>query len=155
MIRSIALLAGVLFLAACSTTSQVYQPHTPVAGQVYAYSFSNQGGDDVAGITTLDAVIKKSLREAGLLGGGAGDRKIEVVLTHYYVRSNGARFWAGIMAGRDKIISHVRIVGADGAQEGNFQVETTNTTAWGSTEGLMQKHADEIVARTLGRSTSG
>ena len=122
---------------------------------MYAYSFSNQGGDDHAGIATLDSVIQKTLREAGLLAGSAGDRKIEVVLTHYYVRSNGARFWAGIMAGRDKIISNVRIVGTDGAQVGNFQVETTNTTAWGSSEGLMQKHADEIAARTLGRSTHG
>ena len=155
MIRSVALLACVLFLGACSTTSQVYQAHAPIAGQVYAYSFSNQGGDDHAGIATLDSVIQKTLREAGLLAGSAGDRKIEVVLTHYYVRSNGARFWAGIMAGRDKIISNVRIVGTDGAQVGNFQVETTNTTAWGSSDGLMQKHADEIAARTLGRSTHG
>lgn len=153
MIRSVALLACVLFLAACSTTSRVHQAHTPVAGQVYAYSFSNQGGDDHEGIATLDSVIQGKLREAGLLAGGASERKIEVVLKHYYVRSNGARFWAGIMAGRDKIISSVRIVGADGAQAGNFEVETTNTTAWGSTDGLMQKHADEIVARTLGRDT--
>lgn len=155
MIRSIALLACVLFLGACSTTSQVHQAHAPTAGQAYAYSFTNKGGDDHAGIATLDSVIQKKLRESGLLAGGAADRKIDVVVTHYYVRSNGARFWAGIMAGRDKIISNVRILDADGSQMGNFEVETTNTTAWGTTDGLMQKHADEIVARTLGRSVKG
>jgi hypothetical protein len=154
MIRSVALLACVLFLGACSTTSRVHQAHAPAPGQVYAYSFTNKGGDDQAGIATLDSLIQRKLREAGLLSGAAADRKIDVVLTHYYVRSNGARFWAGIMAGRDKIISNVRILGVDGGQIGNFEVETTNTTAWGTTDGLMQKHADEIVARTLGRSAS-
>lgn len=152
MIRSIALLACLLFLGACSTTSRVHQAHAPTTGQVYAYSFSNKGGDDHAGIAILDSVIQRKLREAGLLSAGAADRKIDVVLTHYYVRSNGARFWAGIMAGRDKIISNVRILAAGGDQIGNFEVETTNTTAWGTTDGLMRKHADEIVVRTLGRS---
>ena len=155
MIRSITLTACVLLLAACSTTSKVHQAHTPVSGQVYAYSFSNQGGDDEAGIATLDGLIQMKLRQAGLLAEDASDHKIEVVVKHYYVRSNGARFWAGIMAGRDKIISNVRIVAADGAQMGSFDVETTNATAYGSSEGLMMKHADEIVARTLGRSAKG
>lgn len=147
MIRSATLLACVLFLAACSTTSAVHQRHTPAAGQVYAYSFENQGGDDVEGIAKLDGVIQSKLRQAGLLAGGGAERKLEITLKHYYLRSNGARFWAGVMAGRDKIISNVRVVGADGTQAGSFDVETTNVSAWGTSDGLMQKHADEIVAR--------
>ena len=137
-----------LLLAACSTTSTVHQQHAPAAtGQVYAYSFENQGGDDAEGIARLDGVIQDRLRQAGLLGGAGADRKIEVTLRHYYLRSNAGRFWAGIMAGRDKIISDVRILDAGGRQRGSFQVETTNSTAWGTSDGLMQKHADEIVAR--------
>ena len=73
--------------------------------------------------------------------------KIDIVLKHYYLRSNGARFWAGIMAGRDKIISRVRVLGVDGAQVGSFDVETTNVSAWGTSGGLMERHADEIVAK--------
>lgn len=152
MMRPIALALCVLLMAACSTTSRVHQAHAPAAGQTYAYSFANQGGDDHEGIAKLDSVIQGELRKAGLLSSGPADQKIEVVVKHYYVRHNAARFLVGIMAGRDKIVSRVRILGADGAQVGNFEVETTNTTAWGSTEGLMQKHAEEIVARTLGRS---
>lgn len=148
MIRPLILSVLVLFLAACSTTSTVHQRHAPAAaGQVYEYSFENQGGDDAEGIARLDGVIQDRLRQAGLLGGAGAGQKIEVTLRHYYLRSNAGRFWAGIMAGRDKIISDVRIVGSDGAQGGSFQVETTNSTAWGSSDGLMQKHADEIVAR--------
>ena len=147
MFRSLAITAGILLLAACSTTSTVHQAHRAPVDQVYAYAFSNQGGDDHEGIAQLDGVIQSHLRQAGLIDVGTAGPKIEVVVKHYYVRSNGARFWAGIMAGRDKIISNVRVTGADGAQVGNFDVETFNSTAWGTTDGLMQKHAEELVAR--------
>lgn len=145
--RALLVSATLLFLAACSTTSAVHQAHTRAPGQSYEYSFTNRGGDDAEGVAKLDAVIQSHLRDAGLLAPASADGKIEVVVKHFYVRSNAARFWAGIMAGRDKIISQVRVLGADGAQLGNFEVETTNTTAWGTTEGLMQKHAEEIVSR--------
>lgn len=147
MIRFVALSACMLVMTACSTTSTIHKAHTPTPGQVYGYSFSNKGGDDLEGIARLDEVIQGRLREAGLLAGGEAEQRIEVVLTHYYVRSNAARFWAGIMAGRDKIASTVRIVAADGTTFGEFEVETTNLTGWGRTAGLMERHADEIVAR--------
>ncbi len=147
MFRSLALTASILLLAACSTTSTVHQTHSAPPGQTYAYSFSNQGGDNHESIARLDGIIQTHLREAGLLDAGDANPKIEVVLKHYYVRSNGARFWAGIMAGRDKIVSSVRVVGADGSQTGNFDVETFNSTAWGTTDGLMEKHAEELVSR--------
>lgn len=145
--RALALSLTLLFLTACSTTSAVHQAHTRAPGQAYEYAFANQGGDDAEGIAKLDAVIQSHLRDAGLLAPAAAEGRIEVVVKHFYVRSNGARFWAGIMAGRDKIISQVRVLGVDGAQAGDFEVETTNTTAWGTTEGLMKTHAEEIVTR--------
>ena len=99
MFRSLAIAAGILLLAACSTTSTVHQAHRAPVDQVYAYAFSNQGGDDHEGIAQLDGVIQSHLRQAGLIDAGTANPKIEVVVKHYYVRSNGARFWAGIMAG--------------------------------------------------------
>ena len=148
MLRSFVLLCGLLFLAACSTTSTIHQPYDGPAGQAYAYAFANEGGDDMEGIAELDSTIQRKLREAGLLAGTTtASMKIDIVLKHYYLRSNGARFWAGIMAGRDKIISQVRVFGENGAQVGNFEVETTNVSAWGTSGGLMEKHADEIVAK--------
>lgn len=135
-----------LVLGACSTTSTVRQAPEVVAGRTYALAFVNEGGDDVEGIAALERAIRSRLDAAGLLGESGDATRLEVTLTHYYVRSNGARFWAGIMAGRDKIISRVRIVGADGRQAGSFDVESTNSTAWGTTDGLHEKHAEEIVA---------
>jgi hypothetical protein len=137
-----------LTLAACTTTSTVHQQPELSSNQAYAYAFENNGGDDAEGIAELDRMIQGRLRQSGLLAAGqAPGGKIDVELTHYYVRSNAARFWAGIMAGRDKIISQVTVHDAGGQEIGSFKVETTNITAWGTKGGLMERHADEIVAR--------
>jgi hypothetical protein len=142
-----------LLLAACSTTSTVHQPLPAAVGQVptngYAYAFVNHGGDDVEGIARLDRLIQARLLQAGLVA-GIGEPpsgRVEIDLTHYYVRSNAARFWAGILAGRDRIVSEVAVFDDAGRRVGSFEVETTNLSAWGSTEGLMDRHAGEIVAR--------
>ena len=147
MLRSVALAASILLLAACSTTSTVPQPPRLESNQTYAYSFDNQGGDNHAAIARLDNVIQSRLRAEGLVRTGEDNPRIEVVLRHFYVRSNATRFWAGIMAGRDKIVSNIRVIGTDGSQIGNFDVETFNSTAWGSSEGLMERHAEEVVNR--------
>jgi len=141
--------AFVLFLslAACSTTSTVLQaPAASIAGP-YGYVFENQGGDDAAAIAELDRTIQRTLKDAGLFVPGTAGRRIEVALTHFYLRSDGARFWAGAMAGRDKIISRVRVVEANGTQLASFEVTSTNATAAGSSGGLMEKHAEEILAQ--------
>ena len=147
MIRTITLAAIFVLIAGCSTTSTVHQAPQLQPTQTYSYSFSNEGGDDLEGVKRLDDVIQTHLREAGLTGSGNSNAIIQVIVKHYYVRSNGARFMAGIMAGRDKILSNVRVVGTDGSQLGNFDVETFNSTAWGTTDGLMKKHAEEIVSK--------
>lgn len=51
-----------------------------------------------------------------------------MVVKHYYVSSNGTRIWAGVMAGQDRIVSNVRVTGADGTQVGSFDSETFNST---------------------------
>ncbi len=140
-----------LALAACSTTSTVLQPGSAPAGLRYRYALDNQAGADAEGRAALDAAIRTALGEAGLLADGGGPAgRIEVTLTHYYMRSGGARFWVGVMAGRDKISSRVRVLDAGGRQVGSFEVESTNATAWGTTGGLMEKHAQELVARVRG-----
>lgn len=137
-------------LAACSTTSTVHRPHTVAAGQQYSYSFTNENGPDHASeVAELDRMIRHRLDDAGLLGNS--DHRIQVTLSHYYVRSNAKRFWAGIMAGRDKVSSTVQVFDASGTEVGRFDVESVNSTAMGSRETLLTEHAGEIVARLTGR----
>ena len=82
----------------------------PASARTYAYTFVNEGGDDAEGIARLDSFIQQRLRDARLLADGKGDGRVEVTVTHYYARSDGARAWAGIMAGRDKVASRVGVV---------------------------------------------
>ena len=61
-----------------------------------------------------------------------------------------AAFWEdqpGILAGRDRIASTVTVSAADGTPLGRYEVETRNLSAFGSTQGLIERHAEEVVAR--------
>lgn len=150
VINRIALLLVVVLLSACSTTSRVHQAHAGFQGQSFEYQFSNRGGDNADGIAELSRVVQNQLQVSGLINNGAASGKIEITLTHYYMRHGAARALVGIMAGRDKIVSHVRVVDATGVQRAAFEVESTNSTAWGTTGGLHQKHAEEIALRLKG-----
>src|SRR5690349_13966939 len=126
MVRVVAIILG-LAVAACSTTSTVHQPLPAASGEVpvhaYAYAFENHGGDDLEGIDRLDRLIQGRLLQAGLVAGMGkpSSGRVQVDLRHYYLRSNGARFWAGIMAGRDKIVSEVEVLDDAGGQVGSFE----------------------------------
>lgn len=150
VIHRIALLLLVALLSACSTTSRVHQAHTGFQGKSFDYHFTNRGGDNAEGVAELNRVVQNQLQAQGFINNGTANGKIDITLTHYYVRHGAARALVGIMAGRDKIISHVRVLDAAGAQLASFEVESTNTTAWGTTGGLHQKHAEEIALRLKG-----
>ena len=146
--KRIACAFPLLLLSACATTSTVQQQHAPAPGLAYAYTFENNGGDDLAGIARLARIVQERLGDAGLLAEAAtANGRVEVELTHYYVRADATRFLAGILAGRDRITSQVTVLDASGNRFGRFEVDTTNLTAWGSKDGLMEAHAEEIVAR--------
>ena len=138
-----------LALAACVTTSTVHQPLAPASATgTYGVSFASGTGDDADGIARLERVILLRMHEAGVLAPpDAKAPRAEITITHYSLRGDAARLIAGILAGRDRIASQVRVIDPDGRESGHFDVETTNLTAMGSREGLMERHADEIIAR--------
>ena len=78
MIRFAAALL-LLALAACSTTSTVYQPlpAQPSVGQAYAYAFENNGGDDLEGIAKLDRMIHATGYSLAGLASAAGTIAVE------------------------------------------------------------------------------
>jgi len=125
----------------------VYAPVQAPQDTLYQLRVEGHGTEDAAGLAQLEQAIRSELSQKQLLAHpGAEGGTIEVKVTHYYARSNAARFWVGVMAGRDKIISQVRVLNPAGELVGSFQVESTNATAMGSTEGLHRKHAEEIAA---------
>ncbi|MGY0611580.1 MULTISPECIES: DUF4410 domain-containing protein [unclassified Luteimonas] len=141
-----AILLGAL-LAGCSTTSVVHQPYTAADNQKYSFEIKNNGDADAEGLGTLERHLGQKLRERGLFADGGDAVRVEVTLTHFRLRSDGARLWAGIMAGRDKVASTVRLLAPDGRVVGHFDVETFNASAWLTSAGLLENHATEIVDR--------
>jgi hypothetical protein len=139
-------------VAACSTTGAGRSPPalasdpSPLAR---AYAFDNATDFDPATVARLDRAVHARLLTAGQVApaGTPAVGRIEVRLTHLYLRSDTARFLAGILAGRDRIASTVTVSAADGAPLGRFEVETRNLSAFGSTQGLIERHAEEIVVR--------
>lgn len=135
-------------MAGCSTTSTVHQRYAAPDGQRYTYEIRNNGAADAEGLAILEQHLGRKLGERGLAAGdAAGAARVEVTLTHFRLRSDGARFWAGIAAGRDKVASSVRVVASDGRVLGRYDVETFNASAWLTSAGLLENHATEIVDR--------
>ena len=92
--------------------------------------------------------LQAALGQAGLLGSGRAAATLEVVMTRYQMRPGAARAWAGVMAGTDRLDSTISVrAPGDGAVTQQFSVSSKNVTAWGSSRGLIQKHADQIVKR--------
>ncbi|WP_369940616.1 hypothetical protein [Xanthomonas medicagonis] len=142
-------LVGVMLIAGCSTNSVVRQTYKATAPETYWYQIKGNEDTDADSLGMFQRQLDEKLGEAHLRGseGDARARKMTIIIEHYYMRSNGARFWAGIMAGRDKIKSRVEVAGEDGKTAARFDVESTNTSAWGTSEGLVGRHAEEIVER--------
>ena len=62
------------------------------------------------------------------------------------MRADGARIMAGIFAGTDAIRTLVIVNDTDNTETlGEFSVVSKNSTAWGTTKGLIEGHADKII----------
>lgn len=142
-------MAGALALAGCATGSTVHQSYKAASPETYAVSMTAASTAGEADIPSLRAQVDEKLAAAGLAGrkGDGSARDVSVTITHWYVRHGAARALVGVMAGRDKIVSKVEVKGANGQRVAAFDVESTNATAWGTTGGLLGKHAQEIVDR--------
>lgn len=142
-------MAATLLLAGCSTNSVVHKGYKAAAPETFWYELKGNEDTDEAALAQLRTQLDAKLAEARLAGDKnvAGSRRVEIAITHYYLRSNATRILAGIMAGRDKVTSAVQVKGDGGETLASFDIESTNATAWGTSGGLIGKHADEIIAR--------
>jgi hypothetical protein len=149
--------ASLLFvLTGCiGTSSQVRSAYAPAAGDKFAYAIENAGGMSAEGLQILDDKLKSELSTGGLLAAASDPaaRKVEIRITNYRMRHGAARAMAGIMAGKDNITSDVRILErGTGKLLGQLTVESGNATAVGTSRGLIEGHAREIVEFLRGSS---
>lgn len=74
-------------------------------------------------------------------------RTLEVNVTNYVIRHGASRAMRGLFAGSDNVQSTVKVKDlATGNTLSEFAVESKNFSAWGRSGGLIEDHADEIVA---------
>lgn len=148
-------LLGALALSACGTSSQVTQRYAPAPGDQFAYSIDNRGGMSEENLATLRTSLDSQLRGAGLLAAtpSSAGRHVTITINEYRMHHGAARALVGIMAGKDTIRSTVQVTDRDGNVLGSGEIDSGNATAWGTTGGLVEGHAEEIA--NFLRGTSG
>ncbi len=137
----------VIALSACGTSSQVRTSYAPAASDKFTYEIINTDGMSDAGLTTLKEKLDAALAARGQRAAGTEPdaKKLNIEITNYYMRNGAARILVGIMAGVDSVRSTVKITDASGTVLGQADVNTKNATAFRTSDGLIESHANEIV----------
>lgn len=144
-----AILSGCAGTAAKSQSSYKLQPNDKFKLQLNTPTEANQEA-----VTILRNRLTDQLAKNGLLAPAtdASARTLEVNVTNYRMRHGSARALAGIFAGKDNIQSTTKIKEANnGGAISEFAVESTNPSAWGTSRGLIEEHADTVVQTLKGK----
>jgi hypothetical protein len=132
-----------LLAAGCAGTSlNVQKAYAPGAGEKYSYTVNPKVEVPAEALDILKARLQSQLADRTDPAG----RKVEIAITNYYMRHGAARALVGIMAGADNMLSVVTVRDAAGAVVGEFAVESKNPSAWGTSRGMIEEHADKIAA---------
>ncbi len=143
-----ALLSSLLLAACIGTSLRVNAPYQPSPGQKLTYELVDKAQTSEEALTIMRERLNEELEAAGLLakGADASTRAVEIVVTNYFMRHGAARFWGGVFAGTDNIVTTVVVKDAKTqAVVSKFEAESKNPTAWATSRGLIQGHADKIV----------
>jgi len=138
-----------LLLAGCMGTSlRAHTPYQPSAGQSFTYKFVDGEKMSVEGLEIMRERLGSQLEAAGLLAKSAAGptREVDIVINNYFMRHGAARAMGGILHGIDNIFTTVVVKDARTMTVlSKFEVESKNPTAWATSRGLIQGHADKIV----------
>lgn len=147
------MLMASLVLVGCGTSGQVRTQYSHATADRFAFEVVNTGEMSPEGLGIFRKQLDLALSAQGKLA-AAGDpaaRKVRIEITHYRMRHGATRALVGILAGKDSITSTVKILDDTGKVIGETEVDSGNATAWGTSHGLIEGHADEIVAFLTGK----
>jgi hypothetical protein len=137
-----------MVLAGCATTAQIQSEYRLAQGEKLKLQVTVPPSATEEALQIFNERLTTQLWSNGLLAGptDATARNLEVAVTNYSMRHGAARAMLGIMAGSDNMQSTVKIKDqATGSVLSEFTVESTNSTAWGTSRGMIEDHADKIV----------
>lgn len=135
-------------LGGCSTAGNVQRAYRPAPGDTISYVIIPKAEVSDEALAILRSELDGELRASGLLAAGPADARkaVEISITSYRMRHGATRAMVGIMAGSDNMQSSVVVTDkASGAVVGQFSVQSKNSTAWGTSRGMIADHAGKIV----------
>jgi hypothetical protein len=143
------LVASSTLLAGCAGTSAIVQSEYRLAqGEKLKLQLNAPPTASEERVTILRERLATQLSSNALLAGSsdASSRTIDVTVTNYRLRHGATRALVGIMAGADNIQSTVQVKDSStGKVLSEFKVESKNPSAWGTSKGMIEEHADKIV----------
>lgn len=148
-ISSLILILATALLMGCSTSSEMKRDYRLPQGDQLRLELTAVPDATEQGLQILRDRLIEQLSNNGMLAADSDSsaRTLRVDVVNYRLRHGATRALLGIMAGRDKVLSKVTITDAKTHQLlSEFEVESTNSSAWGTSHGLLQDHADEVVA---------
>ncbi len=137
-----------ILLAGCATAAQIQSQYRLTQGEKLKLQVTAPPSANEEALQIFNERLTTQLSSNGLLAGpsDASARNLEVSVTNYTMRHGAARAMLGIMAGSDNMQSTVKIKDqTTGSVLSEFTVESTNSTAWGTSKGMIEDHADKIV----------
>ena len=141
-------LALTLSLVGCSTSMHVETGYQPMAGEKFKYRIMPVAEVSTEALVLLRQRLDAQLSANGQLAFGSDEsaNSVEVTITAYRMRHGAARAMAGIFAGTDSMISTVEVKEPKTQSvKAKFDVLSSNATAWGTSQGMIEDHADQIV----------
>jgi hypothetical protein len=137
-----------LVLAGCASGPRTHSGYVLPQGErvVSKVTVPPEMNDEALGI--MNVRLAERLGAGGMLatGPGPGVRELDIRVVNYRMRHGAARALVGVMAGTDNIRSVVTVRDAPGGSIlGSYEIESSNASAWGTSRGLIQDHADSIV----------
>jgi uncharacterized protein DUF4410 len=137
-----------LFAGCAGTSLRVSEQYQPSAGQRFTYDIINKAPMSDEGLAIMRERLTSQLAASGLLATSADGsaRAVQIVIENYYMRHGATRAMVGVMAGSDNILSTIVVKDVKtGTALSKFEVQSKNPTAWGTSRGMIEDHADKIV----------
>ena len=144
-------LSALMLLTGCSTNMTVFQEYNPGNNDKFSYFFTTVNSSNEVPQETIDVMgarLKSALAKSSHFASNKDveHNEIEVSFYQYNVKNTAARFAVGVLAGGDVIKTRVIVRNSQTKRRlAEFDVVSENNSAWGTTSGMIEDHADKIV----------
>ena len=142
------ILAASLIAGCAGTAARVQSDIRLSPGEKLNFKIATPATMSEEASTIFRERLAAQLSGGGLLASNADKsaRTLDVGVTTYNMRHGATRALVGIFAGTDKMLSTIKIKDTANANTvSEFVVESSNPTAWGTSRGMIEDHADKIV----------